>query len=150
MKKAWNTFNKYTAHGQRIGAMHRPDRSVIFSDVDRNVQGVIPSDVAKTYISPKSVVEWAYLRGEYDYGRGHVTEEEREELNALAETAPSLDASEVIHQVISDLCEMRRIGAYVPASAIHYVEQNKEEIREWSANGMSVREMSDLVIDLTS
>jgi hypothetical protein len=64
---AWNTDNPYTVKGQRIGYCVFLDNSIIFSDVDRMIDGLIPSDFEAT-LPPQMRILLGYMHTRIDYG----------------------------------------------------------------------------------
>lgn len=62
----WNTGNGYTKHGQRIGAIQLPDGLIVFADIDRGIDGVIPKDF-RPEDALRQRVEYGYMHTECEY-----------------------------------------------------------------------------------
>lgn len=62
----WNTGNGYTVAGQRIGALLLDDGSLVFADIDRNIDGFISADFMEG-LTPREGVEYGYMHSGYHY-----------------------------------------------------------------------------------
>jgi hypothetical protein len=80
----WNTGALYTDSGQRIGALLLIDESIVFSDIDRGIHGLIPADY-RPGASVRERVMRGYMHGEVEYWRSTMTD--WESLNRLKEMA---------------------------------------------------------------
>lgn len=68
--EAWNTGAAYTKAGQRIGVAIQADGSLVFSDVDRMIDGFVPADF-RPEASVKERVKRAYFHSEVEYWLGY-------------------------------------------------------------------------------
>lgn len=59
----WNTNRHYTEHGQRIATAAMPDGSVLFVDIDRGIDGVIPPEANASGYMESTM--YLYDRGHY-------------------------------------------------------------------------------------
>jgi hypothetical protein len=92
--KAWNTHHGYTHHGQRIGALLLADGAIVFADIDRGIDGLIPHDY-RPELPIADRVRFGYMHTEVQYWSHSMLEWEtyqalRQRAEALARTAPSL------------------------------------------------------------
>lgn len=63
---AFNTGRLYTDAGQRIGCAMLPDGSIVFLDIDRQVDGFVPAGFYR-HRTPLDRVRLAYLDEGWDY-----------------------------------------------------------------------------------
>lgn len=61
----WNTNRHYTEHGQRMASAVLEGGSVLFVDIDRNIDGVIPSAWEATGLMTSTMYH-------YDHGHYHM------------------------------------------------------------------------------
>lgn len=64
--EVWNTGNLYSEHGQRIGAVLYEDGDILFVDIDRGIEGVLPPEFMARYSLKERVME-GYMGQKWDY-----------------------------------------------------------------------------------
>lgn len=57
---AWNTGNGYTKHGQRIGWVRLDTGAIVFSDIDRQIDGAVAPTDADHLRTDQERVWWSY------------------------------------------------------------------------------------------
>jgi hypothetical protein len=72
----FNTSNGYTDHGQRIGCVYLEDASIVFADIDRGIEGMIPGTFDPTASIEARVIR-AYVHGGLDYWKHRIEDYEQ-------------------------------------------------------------------------